>query len=133
MKKTYEERLKIPLVKTVMSLHTKCGFLVATGYERIVLGKRGPYIEFVDDQIIRDNLHIPDDQMWRLTSLSYYDEYRTKVDNVKVYLQKRTVDYADYLIGRWYISPFDLRTDKLQELIEPLIRNFKNNGEGNGH
>jgi len=27
---------------------------------------------------------------------------------VKVYDQKRTVDYADYKVGLYYISPFDL-------------------------
>jgi len=28
--------------------------------------------------------------------------------NVKVYDQKRTVEYADYEVGLFYISPFDL-------------------------
>ena len=36
-------------------------------------------------------------------------EWRTKdQSNVKVYDQKRTVDYADYKVGLFYISPFDL-------------------------
>jgi hypothetical protein len=36
-------------------------------------------------------------------------ESRTKdQSNVKVYDQKRTVDYADYKVGLFYISPFDL-------------------------
>jgi len=123
MKKSYEERLKIPLVKTVMSLCTRSCYLVAIGYERIVIGKRGPYIECIDDQIIRDNLYVPEDQMWRFNyPLSFYNEYRTKVDDVKVYHQKKVVDYADYLVKRWYISPFDLRTDKLEELIEPIAK-----------
>ena len=36
-------------------------------------------------------------------------EWRT-VDqsNVKVYEQSRTVDYSDYKVGLFYISPFDL-------------------------
>ena len=34
---------------------------------------------------------------------------RTKdQSNVKVYDQKRTVEYADYKVGLFYISPFDL-------------------------
>ena len=28
--------------------------------------------------------------------------------NVKVYDQKRTVEYADYKVGLFYVSPFDL-------------------------
>ena len=36
-------------------------------------------------------------------------EWRTKdQSNVKVYEQKRSVDYADYKVGLFYISPFDL-------------------------
>jgi hypothetical protein len=30
---------------------------------------------------------------------------------VKVYDQKRTVDYADYKVGLFYMSPFDLFVD----------------------
>jgi len=36
-------------------------------------------------------------------------EWRTKdQSNAKVYDQKRTVDYANYKVGLFYISPFDL-------------------------
>jgi len=35
---------------------------------------------------------------------------------VKIYDQKRTVDYADYKVGLFYISPFDLCVEK-----EPVI------------
>jgi len=36
-------------------------------------------------------------------------EWRTKdQSNVRVYDQKRTVDYADYKVELFYISPFDL-------------------------
>ena len=39
----------------------------------------------------------------------FFVEWRTKdQSNVKVYDQKRTVDYADYKVGLFYISPFDL-------------------------
>jgi hypothetical protein len=100
--------------------------LVAIGYERIVVGKRGPYVEFLDDQIMQDNIFIPKDQEWRLHHAeSYYDEHRTKKDNVKIYHQKKLVDYADYKIGMWYISPFDLKTSNLDELVEPLEKKKK--------
>ena len=36
-------------------------------------------------------------------------EWRTRdQSNVKVYDQKRTVEYADYKVGLFYISAFDL-------------------------
>ena len=45
--KSYSERLKIPLEgDETLQLYTKSGTKVATGYERIVIGDRGPYIEF---------------------------------------------------------------------------------------
>lgn len=120
MKKSYEERLKVQIGKTVIDLFTKSGLKVAIGYERIVIGGRGPYIEFVDEQVIQDNFIVPEDQRWRFTSSSsYYNEYRTSQDNVKIYHQKKTVDYADYKIGFWYISPFDLKTES-GVLIEPI-------------
>jgi hypothetical protein len=123
MKKTYEERLRIPLDRNAMGLYTKSGMLVAVGYERIVIGKRGPYIEITDFELMKENFFIPADQKWRLDSnICYYEEYRTKKDNVKVYHQKKTVDYADYKIGMWYISPFDLKTANVDVLVEPLNR-----------
>ena len=92
---------------------TKSGLHVATGYMRIVIGGRGPYIEFLRGHLIWDSLHIPDDEKYRTehqwTDRVYYVEWRTKDEgNVKIYDQKKTVDYADYKVGLIYISPFDL-------------------------
>lgn len=120
MKQSYEERLKVPVSGSLIPLFTKSGLKVATSYERIVLGGRGPYVEFSDEQVVQSNFIVPEDQKWRFTSSnSYYNEYRTIQDNVKIYHQKKTVDYADYKIGMWYISPFDLNTES-GVLIEPI-------------
>lgn len=91
--------------------YTKVGFLVARGYNKIVIGERGPYIEFTKTQIIRENIFIPDNQKWRINSpKAYYIEYRSKRDYVKIYFQKKLVQYADYQVGFYYISPEDLST-----------------------
>lgn len=122
----YEERLKVTTRKNTIDLYTESKLKVATGYERIVIGKRGPYVEFSSPHILVKNLYIPDDQRYRVDSqTTYYIEYKTVQDNVKVYLQKRTVDYADYLPGLWYISPFDLflldnERNTLVKLIDPI-------------
>lgn len=116
----YEKRLRIPIIGDSNTLfYTKSNLLVAKGYDSIVIGGRGPYIEFNDTQIIIDNLFIPKEQEYRLTSnVVYYIEFRT-IDEcyVKVYYQLKTVDYADYKLGKLYISPFNLKTDKLNEII----------------
>lgn len=110
----YEDRMKIPLEGDQNTrFETSTGLHVATGYIRIVMGDKGPYIEFLPDHLILDNLHIPEDKCWKLTpkwrEKVDYIEWRTNDDaNVKVYDQLKTVDYADYKVGLQYISPFDL-------------------------
>ena len=94
-----------------IGIFTKSRMKIATGFNRIVHGGRGAYIEFDNEQILRDNLHISQDEKWRLNSLrAYYaKEYRSNCNSdVKIYLQMKTVESADYIIGKWYISPVDL-------------------------
>ena len=50
-------------------------------------------------------------------------EWRTKdQSSVKVYEQSKTVDYADYKVGFFYISPFDLFVER-----EPVITKLEKN------
>lgn len=119
----YEKRLFIPIVgDDTTKFYTKRGLLVADGYKRIVIGKRGPYIEFTELQINRHSMIIPPQELWRLTSdTAFYIEYRTvDIQYVKIYYQKKIVNYADYLVDHYYISPFDLKTNELEMLIKPL-------------
>lgn len=115
MSTSYEDRLRIPLEgKNHTRFVTRTGLHVATGYTRIVIGERGPYIEFLPGHLIWDNLHIPDDEKYRQDDPWWMDrvdyvEWRTNDDaNVKVYEQQKTVDYADYRVGLLYIDPCDL-------------------------
>lgn len=94
-----------------ISLFTNTGKLkISNGYNRIVVGGRGPYVELTDLQIIMDSFHIPKNQLYRLTDKRvYYVEFRSNdLNNIKLYYQLQTVAYADYKIGMFYISPFDL-------------------------
>jgi DNA repair photolyase len=99
--------LQIPLEGNgVARFETVTGLHVATGYTRVVVGGRGPYVEFQPAQIIEKNLHKPEQRH------VYFDEWRSNDDsNVMVYDQKRTVAYADYKVGKFYISPTDLLCD----------------------
>ena len=123
-KTNYRDRLKIAIDSgdTRMRFSTKSGKDVAIGYERIVIGARGPYIEFSENQIIRENISAPETEVWRIQSdIAFYVEYRTAdVCSVKIYFQKKVVDYADYKIGFYYISPFDLKTEDLDTIITPI-------------
>lgn len=84
--------------------------LLATGYTRVVIGGRGAYIEFAPEHMAMQNLHVPPDQEWRYQSeTAYYIEHRSNdAANVKVYEQRRTVGYADYKVGLYYIAPADV-------------------------
>jgi hypothetical protein len=111
MARSYAKRLKIPLEgRYKLNLYSNVGAFLSHGYNRVVLGKRGPYVEFTEAQIIISAFHIPEEEQYRLTNgVSFYVEYRSNdAANVKLYFQKRGVSYADYKIGLYYISPFDL-------------------------
>ena len=86
------------------------GLHLATGYTRVVIGKRGPYVEFLQRHIRMDNFYMPPDEEYRINdNVAFYVEYRSKcADNVMLYVQKRRVAYADYQIGYCYMSPLDL-------------------------
>jgi len=94
---------------------------LATGYIRIVIGGRGPYVEFAPEQINYDNIYIPDHARHKIdNNLSYYHEYRSNdACFVKLYQQKLRVSYADYKAGMWYVSPFSLITDEFDDLLLP--------------
>lgn len=119
----YAERLRIPVecpIDGVNTLYTKEGTCVANNYIRVVIGKRGPYVEF--DHIFDASCYMPVGAEWRADdNRAYYIEYRA-YSNTKIYYQKKPVDYADYQVGMYYISPFDLYLDKEGKVpvIEPL-------------
>jgi len=121
----YRNRIKIPVDfgDSTIKFFTKCGTHIAIGYKRIIIGARGPYIEFEGNNIVRKNIQIPKDEMWRTSSdAAFYIEYRTNdACNVKIYLQKKSVNYADYKLDFYYISPFDLKTDNLDVIVTPIV------------
>jgi len=121
MARSFTQRLCIPLEgRDKVNLYSKSGTLLAIGYTRVVIGKRGPYIEFSEPQIQKSNFQIPLEEEYRIDNgVSYYIEYRSKDPSyVKLYFQKRTIAYADYKIGRYYMSPFDLLMEYNQPTIE---------------
>src|ERR1017187_334610 len=123
MAQDYQARLRIPVDgDPAMRLFTRSGTLVADGYLRVVIGGRGPYIEF--QTVWQSHLRVPAEELYRFNDPHvYYAEYRSHdKSNVKVYWQKKTVDYADYRVGRYYISPFDLVDGEEKDLIDPIAR-----------
>ena len=85
---------------------------IANSYTRVVDGGRGKYIEFPPESINLSEIEVEPGQEYRLIekwkSIAFYGWYRTIKTNKKVYFQYKPVDYADYLVGYYYIAPKDL-------------------------
>lgn len=111
--------------------------LLCTGYERIVFGDHGPYIEFSVYQINIDNL------FGERLGTGYYDKFYSRDDTrVLMYGQRQTVanlpnppkgprsfygkrkeGYADYKVGFYYICPWEKNLKIVQNGV--LINNNK--------
>ena len=116
----YEKRLILPIEGSKdIIFYSLSGTPLFEGYVRVVIGERGPYIEFDKDNVIFDNFHITESCEYRKKDKRvYYVEFRSKDDSyVKLYYQKKTVNYADYLIGYYYANPFELTSNKYEKLI----------------
>lgn len=115
MATNYASRMLVPLHgDATMKLYSVSKELLCTGYKRIVIGQRGPYVEIEFDQLNSEAFYEVPEQHY------YYVELRSRVDNVKAYLQLKEVDYADYQVGLAYISPFDLALEDDSRLIIPV-------------
>ena len=106
----------------------KTGEHILRGYNRVVYGDHGPYVEFEGGMV-----------MAQLRALDrskephrYYDTFYTAC-NTKVYWQRRSVGgksnppqngsyycnnnreegYADYKVGKWYVAVDEMRLVKL--------------------
>lgn len=94
-------------------LFSEDGTLLCNKYNRIVIGDYGAFVEILPEDMVCENLKIKEGQEYRVNDERYsnnvkYTWYTAKDDSdVKVYHQKKTVDYADYVPGRYYICPFE--------------------------
>lgn len=98
-----------------IDLYSNEGTLITKGYYRIVIGDYGAFIEFSPIQIVRENIKIKEGQEYRIkdekfkNKVKYYWFTTKDNSNCKIYFQQRTVDYADYKVGMFYISPYDIK------------------------
>ena len=118
----YTDRLNLPSEGLDgIKFSTSIGLEMAAGYERVVFKGKIPYVEFSESNMNKGNICVPDSQKWRIKNdASPYIEYRSKdYCNIKIMQWKKTDTLR---AGKFYISPFDLKSDKIPVLIEPLYR-----------
>lgn len=86
-------------------LYTSTGVEVATGYLRLVVGARGPYLEIPYNRMVLDNCHRENGHDY------YFHTWRSNdSENLMIYQQLKLVSYADYQVGHFYIDPYKLYT-----------------------
>lgn len=90
------------------------GILISKGYDRIVIGDYGAYIEINEYQIQRKNLRVKKGEEYRIydpnfkNHIKYYWYTSIGDSDIKIYYQIKKVIYADYIPGKYYISPYDI-------------------------
>ncbi len=92
----------------IIPIYLESSTLIAIGFERIVHGGRGDYVEILPEQMCTPAICLPlpvNEQKHY-----YFIEHRV-VTNMKiiVYEQLHRVYYADYIPGMYYISPMYLK------------------------
>lgn len=105
LREYYRSQLNIPLQDSF--IFTPNNLLLANGYNRIVIGDYGAYIECLSTQIVIENIR----QRWPgkpNRSVKYIWMEPIDGSEVKIYYQKRKVDYADYIPKRYYFNPSEI-------------------------
>lgn len=104
------------------SLYTINGILICNGYERIVIGDYGAYIEFNSEQANKSQFIIAPGQEYRLEPRYNNAKYIWLTINddsqVKIYYQKNTVTYADYKPKMYYVSVYEIYPAVITQLYK---------------
>lgn len=99
------------------SLFSLDGTQLCNGYERIVIGDYGAFVEIAPAHILRNNIRCKAGQEYRYADERFAKNVKylwlTVADNsdCKIYFQKKKVEYADYVPGMYYISPYEVVPD----------------------
>ena len=94
-----------------IELCTIKGTIFSKGYERVVIGDYGAFIEISKNDIITDNMILKEGEEYRLS-----DKYNVKYlwytindySDIKIYFQQRSVVYADYKPDMYYVCPYQV-------------------------
>lgn len=87
---------------------TKNGSVIATLYNRIVIGDYGAFIEFNKAQANTELFVVAKGQEYRMSEkyshVKYYWLTINDGSNIKIYYQRKGVSYADYKPDMYYVS-----------------------------
>lgn len=95
-------------------MFTLKGTKICDSYDRIVVGDYGAFIEFSNEPENTEFI-IQHGQEYRINDPRYSQNVKyiwMTIDDgsrIKIYKQKKTVSYADYLPGKFYVSVHEVR------------------------
>ena len=93
-------------------LYTVNGSCICNSFDRIVIGDYGAYIEFSSEQANKELFIIAPGQEYRLeprySNVKYIWLTIDDDSRIKIYYQKNTVKYADYIPNKYYISVYEV-------------------------
>ena len=99
------------------TLYTLSGSPICSGYDRIVIGDYGAFIEF-SQSVFSDSFIIKPGQEYRVNDERYSKNVKyiwMTIDDgsqIKIYFQKRKVTYADYRPGKYYVSVHEVMKER---------------------
>ena len=102
------------------ALRTLMGSVICSRYRRIVVGDYGAFIEF-DSPYNESSFVIAPGQEYRVNDERYSRNVKyiwltiNDGSRVKIYYQKRSVTYADYLPGMYYVSVHEVVPVEIKE------------------
>lgn len=113
VRKIYQKYILPSLCYHNQIIYTINNIPICKGFKRIVIGDYGAYIEFSKEQAYLENFIIEPGQEYRLKDCYKNNEkyiwYRINSTTLtKIYYQLHSVTYADYKIGYYYVSAFDV-------------------------
>lgn len=98
-----------------ISLFTMNKTMFALGYDRIVIGDYGAFIEYSFKHIIEEVYKVQEGQEYRFEDAKYKDNVKyywstiNDFSGIKIYYQQKTVTYADYIPQKFYVSPYEVQ------------------------
>lgn len=94
---------------SIDTLYTMNGSKVCNGYDRIVIGDYGAFIEFSQEHMA-SKFVIKQGQEYRINDEKYKNNVKyvwltiNDRSDIKIYYQKKKVSYADYKPNKYYVS-----------------------------
>ncbi len=106
-------------------MFSRDGTLFAKGFDRVVVGHYGAFIEIDPKDMLMDAVKVKPGQEYRINDEKFrervkYQWFTTKDNSdCKLYFQQKGVTYADYRPNKWYVSPYEvLEKKEIEQLKE---------------